>query len=110
MPVGAVVVTVPPQIEAEAVATVSPVGRVSVNATPVRLTAFADGFVMVNVKDVVALSAMPVGLKALAIDGGATTLMLALAVPPVPASVEDTVPVVLFLVPAEVPVTFTVNV
>ncbi len=110
IPVGAVVVSVPPQTVAVAFATVKPVGSVSVNATPVRATAFAAGFVMVKVSEVVAFSAMLVGLKALAMDGGATTLMLAEAVPPVPPSVEVTLPVVLFLVPAVVPVTFTLNV
>lgn len=110
MPVGAVVVSVPPQTVAEALATVKPVGNVSVNATPVRATAFAAGLVMVNVSDVVAFSAMLVGLKTLAIEGGATTLTEAEAVPPVPPSVEVTLPVVLFLVPAVLPVTFTENV
>ncbi len=65
---------------------------------------------MVNVSEVVAFSAMLDGLKTLAIDGGATTLMLAEAVPPVPPSVEVTLPVVLFCVPAAVPVTFTAKV
>jgi hypothetical protein len=110
MPVGAVVVSVPPQTVAVAFATVKPVGSVSVNATPVRATAFAAGLVMVKVRDVVAFSAIAVGLNALAIEGGATTLTLAEAVPPVPPSVEDTLPVVLFFVPAVVPVTFTLNV
>ena len=50
------------------------------------------------------------GLNALAIDGGATTLTLAEAVPPVPPSVEVTLPVVLFCCPAAMPVTFTENV
>jgi hypothetical protein len=110
MPVGAVVVSVPPQTVADALATVKPVGNVSVNATPVRATAFAAGFVIVNVSEVVAFSAMLVGLNTLAIEGGAITLTLAEAVPPVPPSVEVTLPVVLFLVPAVVPVTFTLNV
>ena len=108
--VAAAVVSVPPQTVAEALATVKPVGKVSANATPVRATAFAAGFVMVNVSEVVAFSAMLAGLNTLAIEGGATTLMLAEAVPPVPPSVEVTLPVVLFLVPAVVPVTFTANV
>src|SRR5260370_26334094 len=50
------------------------------------------------------------GLKALAIEGGATTVMEAEAVPPAPPSVELTLPVVLFWVPALVPVTLTENV
>ena len=51
-------VRVPPQTVAEALATVSPVGNVSVNATPVSGTAFAAGLVMVKVNEVVAFSAM----------------------------------------------------
>src|SRR5437899_10532779 len=107
MPVGAVVVTVPPQIVAEALPTVRPVGSVSVKATPVSETAFAAGLVIVKVSDVVAFRAMVEGVNTLAIDGGATTLMLAVAVPPVPPSVEVTLPVVLVWRPAAVPVTFT---
>jgi hypothetical protein len=49
-------------------------------------------------------------LKTLAIEGGPTTLIEAEAVPPVPPSVEVTLPVVLFCVPAVIPVTFTENV
>ena len=110
MPVGAVVVSVPPQTVAEAFATVKPVGSVSVKATPVSATVFAAGFVIVNVSEVVAFSAIVEGLKTLAIDGGASTLMLAVAVPPVPPSVEVTLPVVLVCRPAEMPVTLTENV
>jgi hypothetical protein len=110
IPVGAVVVNVPPQTVAVALATVKPVGSVSLNATPVSATAFAAGFVIVKVSDVVAFRAMLLGLKTLAIDGGATTLMDAEAVPPVPPSTEVTLPVVLFCVPAAMPVTFTENV
>lgn len=50
---------------------------------------------------------MPPGLKDLVVVGGATTVMLADAVPPVPPSVEVTAPVVLFCVPAAMPVTLT---
>ncbi len=103
MPVGAVVVSVPPQTVAEALATVRPVGNVSVKATPVSATMLAAGFVMVKVSDVVAFSAIVDGLKTLAIDGGATTLTLAEAVPPVPPSVEVTLPVVLFCVQQRCP-------
>lgn len=110
IPVGAVSVSVPPQTVADAFATVRPVGIVSVNATPVSDTAFAAGLVMVKVSDVVAFCAMLVGLKPLAMDGGATTLTLAEAVPPAPPSVEVTLPVVLFLAPAVVSVTFIENV
>jgi hypothetical protein len=110
IPVGDVVVSVPPQTVADAFATVSPVGSVSVKATPVSATAFAAGFVIVKVNEVVAFKAMLLGLKPLAIDGGATTLIEAEAVPPVPPSVEVTAPVVLFCVPAAIPVTLTENV
>jgi hypothetical protein len=105
--VGLAVVSVPPHFAAEEVATVRPVGNVSVNATPVNPTTLAAGFVIVKLSDVVPFSAIVAGLKALASDGGATTLILVDAVPPVPPSVEVTLPVVLFLVPALVPVTFT---
>ncbi len=110
IPVGPVVVSVPPQTVAEALATVNPVGSVSVNATPVSATALAAGLVIVKVSEVVAFKAMLLGLNTLAMDGGASTLMLAEAVPPVPPSVEVTLPVVLFCVPAAIPVTFTENV
>ena len=65
---------------------------------------------MVKVSDVVVFSAMVAGLKALAIEGGATTVMEAEAVPPAPPSVALTVPVVLFWSPAVIPVTLTENV
>ena len=110
IPVGEVVVSVPPQTVADAFATVSPAGNVSVKATPVSATAFAAGFVIVNVSEVVAFKAMLLGLKALAIDGGATTLIEAEAVPPVPPSVEVTALVVLFCIPAAIPVTLMENV
>jgi hypothetical protein len=110
IPVGEVVVSVPPQTVADALATVRPVGSVSAKATPVSATAFAAGFVIVKVSEVVAFKAMLLGLKALAIDGGATTLIEAEAVPPLPPSVEVTLPVVLFCVPAAIPVTLIENV
>ena len=110
IPVGEVVVSVPPQTAADELATVSPVGNVSVKATPVRASTFAAGFVMVNVSEVVAFSAIVEGLNAFAMDGGATTEMLAVAVPPVPPSVEVTLPVVFVCCPAAMPVTLTENV
>src|SRR5438270_495840 len=119
MPVGAVVVNVPPHTVADALATVSPVGSVSVNATPVSGFTLAAGLVMVKVNDVVAFNAIVEGLNTFAIDGGASTAMLAEAVPPVPPSVEVTLAVLpvppsvevtctlLFFTPAVVPCTFT---
>ena len=110
MPVGAVVVSVPPQTVADAFATVSPTGSVSVNATPVKGSTFPAGLVIVKVNEVVALNDIVDGLKTLAIDGGASTFTLADAVPPVPPSVDVTLPVVLFCNPAAVPVTLTAKV
>jgi len=110
IPVGAVVVSVPPQTVAVLLATVNPVGNVSVNATPFKATVFAAGLVIVNVSDVVAFTAIAEGLNALAIAGGATTVMLAEAAPPEPPSFEVTALVVLFCSPAAVPVTFTLKV
>src|SRR5437660_101482 len=110
IPVGFVVVSVPPHTVADALATVSPVGSVSVNATPVSGSTLAAGLVMVKVNDVVALNAIVEGLNTLAIEGGASTFTLAEAVPPVPPSVEVIFPVVLFCSPAAVPVTFTLKV
>src|SRR5712692_9323631 len=108
MPVGAVVVKVPPHTLADALATVSPVGSVSVNATPVSATVLAAGLVMVKVSEVVAFSAIALGLKTFAIDGGAATVRTAvLLVTPVPPSVEVIAPVVLLLLPAVIPVTAT---
>src|SRR5258708_161175 len=105
-------VAVPPQVLVRAlgVATTSPAGSVSVKATPVSAAVLAAGLVMVKVSEVVPFSGTAGAPKALAIDGGASTLMLVEAVPPVPPSVEVTLPVVLFFVPAVVPVTFTAKV
>ena len=109
LPDPATAVAVPPQVLLSplGVATTIPAGNVSVNATPVSATVLAAGFVMVKVSEVVPFNGIAVAPKALAIDGGATTLMLAEAVPPVPPSVDVTLPVVLFFCPAVVPVTFT---
>jgi hypothetical protein len=97
-PATAVTVAAPQLLVASpfGVLTISPVGSASVNATPVNATVFAAGLVIVKVNEVVAFSAMLAGLKTLAMVGGATTGMLAEAVPPVPPSVEVTLPVVLF--------------
>jgi hypothetical protein len=65
---------------------------------------------MLKVSAEFVLGAIAAGLKSLAIEGGATTSRLADAVPPLPPCVEVTGPVVLFFVPAVVPVTFTENV
>lgn len=108
----AVAVAVPPQVFVSpfGVATTIPIGNVSENARPASATEFAAGFVIVNVSDVVPFSGIFAAPKAFAIEGGVTTFTLADAVPPVPPSVDETFPVVLFFVPAVVPVTFTANV
>lgn len=111
-PEPATAVAVPPQVFVSpfGVAITIPIGNVSVNATPASATAFAAGFVIVKVSDVVPFSGIFAAPKAFAIDGGEITFTLAEAVPPVPPSVEVTLPVVLFFVPLAVPVTFTENV
>jgi hypothetical protein len=109
----AVARAVPPQLLESplfGVATSSPEGSVSVKATPIKATVLAAGLVMVKVNEVVPFSTTLAAPKALAIDGGATTAMLAEAVAPVPPWVEVTLPVVLFLAPVAVPVTFTLKV
>lgn len=110
IPVGAVVVNVPPQTVLVLLATVKPEGNVSVNATPLRATVLATGLVIVKVSEVVAFNAIVAGLNALAIEGGATTVTLAEAAVPLPPSFELTALVVLFFNPAVVLVTFTLKV
>src|SRR5258708_21952698 len=105
-------VAVPPQLfdNPFGVATTNPAGNVPVNAAPFSVTVLAGGLVIVNVSVVVPFNEIVVGLNALAIVGGATTVkvMPGLATP-VPPSVEVGAPIVLLLVPAVVPVTFTEN-
>ena len=91
------------------VETINPAGSVSV--MPIPLSAFDPfGFVTVKLRVVVPFSAIVAAPKLFVMVGGAITLMLADAVPPVPPSVELTAPGVLFCDPAAVPVTFTLNV
>jgi len=107
IPVGGVRVSVPPHADELPFVTVSPVGIVSVNATPVSATVFAAGFVIVKFSAVLPPIGIPAGLNALAITGGATTARFADAAAPVPPSFELIVPVVLLCCPAAVPVTLT---
>src|SRR5215467_8735539 len=102
----------PPQLLVSpfGVAATNPVGSVSLNATPASATVLAAGFVIVNVSVLVPFNGIELGLKALAIDGGATTVSVSLAVFPVPPLVEDTAPEVFVNAPAAVPVTFTTTV
>src|SRR5215471_683478 len=103
---------VPPQplVKPFGVATTNPVGSVSLNATPLSATVFAAGLVIVNVNVLVPFNGMKVGLNALAIDGGATTVSVSVAVFPVPPLVELTAPDVFVNAPAVPPVTFTTSV
>ena len=108
----AAAVTVPPVqvVEAFGVAAFcKPVGYVSVNVTPVNATVFAAGFVIVNVSVLVPLTAIELGENDLTIEGGAITVVEALAVFPVPPLVEVTEPVMLFFVPALEAVTVTLK-
>ena len=105
----AVAVAVPPQ-ESDSpfgVATTSPAGSASANATPDSATVLADGLVSVKVSVLVPAGAIDAGLNAAAIDGGATTVRVAkVALPKIPPAEETRV---LWLVrkPAAVPVTST---
>jgi hypothetical protein len=105
-------VNVPPQVfVAPGVGSTSrPAGKGSTTPTPVSATVLTPGFVIVSVRVVVPFSAIVVGANAFAIVGGATTVNVAEAVSPVPPSLELMAPVVLFFVPAVVPVTATVTV
>jgi hypothetical protein len=112
LPDPATAVAVPPQVLATpfGVATTIPVGSESVNATPVSPAVFADGFVIVNVNEVLLFVPMLATPNAFAIEGGPITVTLAEAPAPPPPSVEPTAPVTLFNVPAAAPVAFTPNV
>jgi len=112
LPDPATAVAVPPQVLVSpfGVETTIPAGNVSVKATPVSATALAAGLAIVKVNEVDPFSGTLAAPNALAMEGGAITLMLAEAVPPVPPCVEVTLPVVLFCVPAAIPVTLTAKV
>jgi hypothetical protein len=99
-----------PQLDVTALgvaATFIPLGKVSLNAIPVKATVFDAGLVNVNVRVLVAFTRMVEGLKALLMVGGETTASSALAVLPVPSSDELRAPVVLFLLPPVMAVTST---
>jgi hypothetical protein len=72
-------------------------------------SAFDDGFVIVMVNVETPFSKIVVGEKALAMVGGASTVMLAVAVGVLPNSVVERV-TELFFTPTVVPVTSTLNV
>jgi hypothetical protein len=106
----AVALAVPPQLFVNdgVAATTTPAGRLSVNARPVR-PRLEFGFVMMIVSDVEPLIGTFAAPNALATDGGAATLRLALAVLPVPPLVDVTAPVVFVYWPAVAPVTVKLN-
>lgn len=68
------------------------------------------GLVIVNVSVAIPVGAMELGEKDLLMEGGETTVTVALALLPVPPFVDVTAPVVLFFTPAVAPVTVTLNV
>jgi hypothetical protein len=99
-----------PQLEVVAFvgeATFTPVGKVSLKATPVRTTEFCAGLVRVNVRVLAALISTVEGLKDLLMVGGEATDRVALAELPVPSSVEVTALVVLGFDPPVVAVMLT---
>jgi len=108
----AAAVNVPPHVllALGTVATCRPAGKGSLTATPLKAVP-VFGLVMVKVRVEVPPTAVVVGEKALLMLGGATTVSVTvLLLEPVPPSVEVTAPVVLDLVPAVLPVTFTLMV
>lgn len=102
---GAVVVTVPPQVDCDPSGTVSPAGSVSVNAIPVR-PRDELGLVIMKSRLVVPPTWMLDAPKDLLIVGGDATVSDAIAVLPVPPFPELTV-TELFFTPDVVPVTLT---
>lgn len=112
LPEPATALSVPPQLLTApfGLATTSLAGNVSLKATPASGSRLTAGLVMVKVRVETPVGAIVDGLNALAIDGGASTWSVAVAVPPVPPSLEVTLPVVFTFEPAVVPVTFTLNV
>ena len=107
---GAAVIDPPPHapVRPFGVATARPFGKASVNPTPVSGTVLA--LATVKLRLVVPLTGTRAAPKDFVIAGGTTTATLAVAVAPVPPSVEVIAAVVLFCTPITVPVTFTENV
>jgi hypothetical protein len=88
----AVAAAVPPQLLVNpfGVETSSPVGSVSLKATPAAATVFVAGLVRVKVSVLVPFNGIEVGLNTLAMEGGLTTVILAVLVFPVPALADVT--------------------
>lgn len=109
LPIVAVIAPLPHEPVTVVEANFKPPGNVSVNATPLSaLTVF--GLVSVKLRVLLPFNGMVLGLNALLMVGGAITVSVSDAVPPVPPSVELTVLVVLTCVPTLIPVTLTENV
>jgi hypothetical protein len=91
LPPPATAVTVPPHVPVNpfGVATTSPEGSVSENATPVRATT-EFGLLMVKVRLVVPPNGIEAAPKLFVIDGGPATVTLAVDVLPVPPLVDVT--------------------
>ncbi|HEY2234790.1 MAG TPA: hypothetical protein VGK01_15060, partial [Candidatus Angelobacter sp.] len=101
------VIVPPPQVPVRplGVEMTRPAGKVSLNPTPVSVVVVL-GLLMVKLSEVVPFSGMVAAPNALLMVGGATTVMDALEVFPVPPLVELAV-TLLFLMPAVVPWTST---
>lgn len=97
-------------VRPEGLAITIPGGKLSENPTPVSVSVFEAGLASVKVRLVVPFIAILDDPNDLVMVGGASTLMPADAVPPVPPSFDVTAPVVLFCAPAAVPVTLTLKV
>jgi hypothetical protein len=89
--------------------TTNPEGKLSTNATPVRLVA-VFGLVIVKLSAVDAPRAIVDAPNAFVMAGGLATIRFADAVLPVPPLVELTVPVIFVYCPRAVAVTFTMTV
>jgi hypothetical protein len=86
---------VPPQVFAGLPAKVMPAGMVSLTAMPFIMPLLVAGFVIVIVRVDVPPTGTEVGVKDFVMVGGAVTVKVAEAVPPVPAFPALTFPVVL---------------
>ena len=103
---GGITVTVPPHSWKVAVLAVSPEGIASRKLTPVRAAGLPDGLLIVKTSWVEPFSPTMLLANDFEMEGGASTIRLALAVLPVPALVEVTC-TLLFNVPAVLPCTVT---
>jgi hypothetical protein len=108
-PFAAVMVPLQVLLRLPGVATTNPAGKLSVKEIPFRVET-VSALLIVKVRLVALFTGTEAAPKAIVIAGGLMTVSVAEAVLPVPASVELTLPVVLFCTPSAMPFTFTVNV